>query len=85
MKRMKNRLAGAHVGLDPVSERGMASRGAYIVDAKGTEYLSQDGKWTHGITGDHNWWNNWAEASDFLRAMKANASHEAERRSESDE
>jgi len=34
--------------------------------------MTHSGAWTDGITGDDNWWNNWADASDFLRAMKAN-------------
>lgn len=65
-------LAFSHVGIDPVNERGRVSRGAYIVDKSGTQYMTHAGEWTDGITGDNNWWNNWAEASDFLRAMKAN-------------
>jgi hypothetical protein len=59
--------------MDPVNERGRVSRGAYIVDNTGTKYLTRSGDWTVGIKGDDNWWNNWAEASDFLRTMKAYA------------
>lgn len=72
-------LAFAHVGIDPVNERGRVSRGAYIADESGTQYMTHAGEWTHGITGDHNWWNNWAEASDFLRAKKANSKGQAQR------
>jgi hypothetical protein len=66
-------LASAHIGIDPVHERGRVSRGAYIVDYTGTQYLTHSGEWTAGIKGDDNWWNNWADAADFLRNMKANA------------
>jgi len=65
-------LASAHIGMDPVNERGRVSRGAYIADDTGTKYLTRSGDWTDGIKDDDNWWNNWAEASVFLRAMKAN-------------
>ena len=64
-------LAFAHVGMDPVNERGRVSRGAYIVDASGTQYLTHAGKWTGGITGDHNWWSTQSEAVEFLRTIKA--------------
>jgi hypothetical protein len=58
MEKKKNRrgaasrtrlLASAHVGMDPVIECGRVSRGAYIVDETGTEYLTHSGDWTDGI------------------------------------
>jgi len=64
-------LAFASVGLDPVRERGRVCRGAYIVDRTGVRYLTHGGEWTHGITGDDNWWNNKNDAEDFLKSLKA--------------
>lgn len=70
--RSKALLAAARVHMDPCGERGRVCRGAYIVSGNGTEYLTTSGEWTHGITGDHNWWVDVYAAQAFLKSMQAN-------------
>jgi len=61
-----NHLMGAKVQLDPCFERGRVCRGAYICSGDEIHYLDHSCKWTHGIEGPGNFWQNRRSAQDFL-------------------
>lgn len=63
-------IYSAHVGLDLCTKRGQVCRGAYIVSNKGEFYLTHSGKWTWGVEGDENWWEDTTQAESFLYNMQ---------------